>query len=258
MNIQELFSLEGKVAVVTGASRGLGLGIAKGLAAAGARVVVTSRHVEEAIEAAKGIEKEYGLPALALSGDVSNFGDVERIFDKTLDKFNKLDILMTNAGIINRPRQNTWEISEETWDSVIDINLKGTFLCCRRAMQEMVPQRSGKIICMASVTSVIAQAAHSPYVASKGGIAQFVKALALEAAPFNINVNAIGPTYIKSDLVKKTLADPEKEKEILAKIPIGRVGETEDLVGACVFLSSKASDYVTGHLLMIDGGHTIQ
>ena len=111
-----------------------------------------------------------------------------------------------------------------------------------------------KIICMASVTSVIAQAAHSPYVASKGGIAQLTKALALEAAPFNINVNAIGPTYIKSDLVRKTLADPEKEREILAKIPIGRVGDPEDLVGACVFLAPKASDYVTGHLLMIDGG----
>jgi NAD(P)-dependent dehydrogenase (short-subunit alcohol dehydrogenase family) len=175
-----------------------------------------------------------------------------------VEELGPLDILMTNAGVINRPRANVWEIDEETWDSILSINLKGTFLCCRRAMQEMIPRRSGRIICMASIMSIIAQAGHSPYIASKGGISQFVKALALEAAPYNINVNAIGPTYIRSELVDITLQDPEKREQVLSKLPLGRVGDPEDLIGACVFLASKASEYITGHLLLIDGGHTIQ
>ena len=113
---------------------------------------------------------------------------------RALADFGRLDILMTNAGIINRPRQDTWDIDDPTWDNIIDVNLKGTFLCCRRVLKEMIPQRSGKIICMASVLSTIAQQGHVPYVASKGGILQLMKAMALEAAPFGINVNAVGPT----------------------------------------------------------------
>jgi NAD(P)-dependent dehydrogenase (short-subunit alcohol dehydrogenase family) len=255
--LDELFSLEGKTAIVTGASRGLGLAIAKGFAGAGAKVAVSSRHADQAEAAAQEITEVYGHPAIGIAADASVAEDVDRLVERTVEELGPLDILMTNAGIINRPRQNVWEINEDTWDSILSINLKGTFLCCRRAMQEMIPRRSGKIICMASIMSVIAQAGHSPYIASKGGISQFVKALALEAAPYNINVNAIGPTYVKSDLIEGTLQDPEKRKEVLAKLPMGRVGEPEDLMGACVFLAARASDYITGHLLIIDGGHTI-
>lgn len=256
--IEELFSLAGKTVIVTGASRGLGLGIAKGFAAAGARVLITSRHAAEARGAALEIEKEYKQPAIGIAADVSSAADVDRMVCSALEAWGTVDILMTNAGIINRPRANAWEIDEETWDSIIDINLKGTFLCCQRVLKEMVPRRSGKIICMASIMSVIGQPGHAPYVATKGGINQLVKALALEAAPYGINVNAIGPTYVRSDLVDVTLQDPQKRQEILAKLPLGRIGEPEDLVGACIFLASKASDYITGHLLMIDAGHTIQ
>jgi len=188
--------------------------------------------------------------------------DIDRLFDDAEGKLGPVDILMINAGVINRPRANVWEIDEAEWDQIIDINLKGTFLTIRRALLSMVPRKRGKIICMGSVTSVIGQEGHSPYVASKGGIAQLiaqlVKAVALEAAPFNINVNAIGPSYIKSDLVEVTLQDPEKRKQILSKLPLGRVGDPEDLVGACIFLASSASDYITGHLLMIDAGHSIK
>lgn len=258
MLLEDLFSLDGKTAIVTGASRGLGFSIAMGFSQAGAKVAISSRKGEEAQAAAHKIQEASGHPAIGFAADSSKAEDVDRLVRCTVDQLGPLDILMTNAGIINRPRQNTWEIDEAVWDSVIDINLKGTFLCCRRAIQEMIPRRQGKIICMASIMSVIGQAGHSPYVASKGGISQFVKALALEAAPYNINVNAIGPTYIKSDLVDVTLQDPEKSKEIIAKLPLGRVGDPEDLVGACIFLASRASDYITGHLLMIDGGHTIQ
>lgn len=257
MNLNELFSLEGKTAIITGASRGLGFAIARGYAMAGASVLVTSRHGEEAEAAAAEIQREFGHPALGIAADVSNLVDVDRMVEHALTAWGRIDLLMTNAGIINRPRANAWEIDEATWDSVIGINLKGTFLCCRRVLMEMIPRRSGKIVCMASIQSVIAQPGHSPYVASKGGISQMVKALALECAPYGINVNAIGPTYVRSDLVDVTLQDPVKAREVLAKLPLGRIGEPEDLIGACIFLSSKAADYVTGHLLMIDGGHTI-
>lgn len=258
MNLNELFSLSEKTAIVTGASRGLGLGIARGFASAGARVLITSRHIEEAKAAARDIQNDFGQPAIGIAADVSKASDVDKMVLTALDTSGRIDILMANAGIINRPRANAWEIDEATWDSIIDINLKGTFLCCRRILQEMVPQRSGKIICMASTLSVIAQAGHSPYVATKGGISQLTKALALEAAPYGINVNAIGPTYIRSELIDVTMQDPVKRQEVLAKLPLGRIGEPEDLVGACIFLASKAADYITGHLLMIDGGHTIQ
>ncbi|MCU0485673.1 MAG: glucose 1-dehydrogenase [Anaerolineales bacterium] len=257
MNLNELFSLEGKTAIITGASRGLGFAIARGYAMAGASVLITSRHSDEAEAAAVEIQREFGHPALGIAADVSKPVDVDRMVEQALKAWGHIDLLMTNAGIINRPRANAWEIDEATWDSVIDINLKGTFLCCRRVLMEMIPRRSGKILCMASIQSVIAQPGHSPYIASKGGINQMVKALALECAPYGINVNAIGPTYVRSDLVDVTLQDPEKAREVLAKLPLGRIGEPEDLIGACIFLSSKAADYITGHLLMIDGGHTI-
>lgn len=257
MLIDQLFSLKNKTALVTGASRGLGFAIAKGFAGAGANVAVASRSEEEAQKAARNIEAEYGNKSIGVHADVSETEDVEKLFATTLAELGPIDILMTNAGIINRPRQNVWEIEDDVWDQILNINLKGTFLCCRKALQEMLPRKSGKIICMASIMSVIAQTGHSPYIASKGGINQFVKALALEAAPYNINVNAIGPTYIRSELVDVTLRDHEKEKDVLNKLPLGRVGEPEDLIGACIFLASDASNYITGHLLMIDGGHTI-
>ena len=256
--VKELFSLEGKVALVTGASRGIGYNIALGYAKAGAKVVISSRNLNEIKKSAAEISKDTGAQVLGLQADSKDANDIDQLFDDAEGKLGPVDILMINAGIINRPRTNVWEIEEAEWDQIIDINLKGTFLTVRRSLQSMVPRKKGKIICMGSVTCVIGQEGHSPYVASKGGIAQLVKTVALEAAPFNINVNAIGPTYIKSDLVEVTLQDPEKRKQILSKLPLGRVGDPEDLVGACIFLASSASDYITGHLLMIDAGHSIK
>jgi 2-deoxy-D-gluconate 3-dehydrogenase len=256
--IKELFSLEGKVAVVTGASRGIGFCIAMGYAKAGAKLAISSRNKIDIENAAAQIAKETGTHVLGVQADSMNSDDIDHLFDMVEEKFGPIEILMINAGVINRPRTNIWELDEAEWDKIIDINLKGTYLSIRRALKGMVPEKSGKIICMGSVTSVIGQEGHSPYVASKGGIAQLVKTVALEAAPYNINVNAIGPTYIKSDLVEVTLQDPEKSKQILDKLPLGRVGDPEDLIGACIFLASSASDYITGHLLMIDAGHSIK
>lgn len=256
MYIEDLFSLEGKNAIVTGASRGIGYGIARGFALAGANVLLTSSHADRSIAVASEIAKESGRKVVGIASDAGKSQDVDQMVKRALQELGRIDILMTNAGIINRPRQDTWDIDEATWDNIIDINLKGTFLCSQRVLKEMIPQRSGKIICMASVLSVIAQQGHSPYVASKGGISQLVKAMALEAAPYGVNVNAIGPTYVRTDLVTTTLTDPKKNEEVLNKIPMHRVGEIEDIVGACIFLGSKASDYVTGHLLVLDGGHS--
>ena len=256
--LEDMFSLQGKVAVVTGASRGLGFTIAKGFAQAGALVTISSRNKHDVEVAADRITAETGAQVVGVPADSMKAEDVDRLFSTAETEFGPVDILLNNGGVINRALANIWEIDDMTWDFILAIILTGTFLAIRRALTAMIPRNTGKIICMGSVTSVIAQEGHAPYVASKGGIAQLVKAAALEAAPFNINVNAIGPTYIKSDLVEETLEDPEKQKEILAKIPMGRIGQPEDLVGACIFLASSASDYVTGHLLMIDAGHSIK
>ena len=181
--LDQLFSLKGKVAVVTGASRGLGYSIARGYASAGASVVISSRNRADIEAAAEQIRSETGAKAIGIPADSMKAKDVNRLFEKAEEAFGSVDILMNNAGVINRPRQNVWEIDDDTWDFILDINLKGTFLAVRRALQSMIPRKSGKIICMASVTSVIAQEGHSPYVASKGGISQLVKAAALDAAP---------------------------------------------------------------------------
>jgi NAD(P)-dependent dehydrogenase (short-subunit alcohol dehydrogenase family) len=257
MYINDLFSLEGKSAIVTGASRGIGFGIARGFALAGANVLLTSSNENKSIEAASVISKETGKLVVGMASNAGKIDGVDDMVKRALAEFGRIDILMTNAGVINRPRQNSWEIEESNWDNIININLKGTFLCCRRVLQEMIPNQNGKIICMASVLSSIAQAGHAPYVASKGGVLQLMKAIALEAAPFGINVNAVGPTYVNTDLITTTLSDPNKKEEILNKIPMRRIGEIEDVVGACIFLASNASDYVTGHLLIVDGGHSI-
>lgn len=253
-----LFSIAGKTALVTGASRGLGYGIARGYAQAGARVVISSRSQEDLDQAAETLAAETGAEVLGIAANSNSGAEIDRLFDMAEKSFGPVEILMNNAGVINRPRANVWEIDEGTWDWIMDINLKGTYLAVKRALKSMIPHKRGKIICMASVTSVIGQEGHAPYVASKGGISQFVKAAALEAAPFNININAIGPTYIQSDLTEVTLQDPEKHKQVLDKIPLGYIGTPRDLVGACIFLASNASDYITGHLLMIDAGHSIQ
>jgi 2-deoxy-D-gluconate 3-dehydrogenase len=256
--INDLFSLKDKVAVVTGASRGLGFAIAKGYSQFGANLAITSRNEDEIKEAAQVLKDGTTSEVLGIKCDSTKSEDIDDLFSTVEKKLGPVDIFMNNAGVIHRPRTNVWELTKDAWDRVIEINLTGTFLGVKRALQDMIPRKQGKIVCMASVTSVIGQAGHSPYVSSKGGIAQFVKAAALEAAEHNIQINAIGPTYIKSNLIEETMSDRQKLEDILSKIPMGRIGETDDLIGACIFLSSRASDFITGHLLMIDGGHSIK
>lgn len=257
MVIDELFSVEGKTAIVTGGSRGLGFALAKGLAMAGANVAILARDAGRVQAAVEEIRSVTGSGVLGVAGDVTREEDVGHLVRLTVEQLGPLDVLVANAAAINRPRQMAWEMGRETWDEIVAVTLTGTFLPCQRALREMIPRRRGKIICVASTSSVVASRGHAPYVASKGGVLLLVRALALEAAPYGVNVNAIGPTYINTEMTAVSLQDPERRKAILAQLPLGRVLEPEDLLGACIFLASKASDMVTGHLLMVDAGHTI-
>lgn len=255
-SVKDLFDVTGKKIMITGGNKGIGKAISYGFAEAGADILIAARDVVASEQVCRDIEDRFSVRAIAYETDVSCITSVEKAVGKAVDEFKRIDVLISNAGITNKPRKNTLDFSEEEWDKVISVNLKGTFLVCSGVARQMVKQREGKIICMASIVSDIAIPGHSAYVASKGGIKQFVKALALELAPFNIQVNALGPHYFRSEITKN-LEDPQKEAAVLDKIPLRRIGEPRDIVGSCIYLAARASDLVTGHLLMVDGGYTI-
>lgn len=257
MNVTSLFSIKDKVAIITGGSRGLGKTIASSFAQAGAHIAIFARDNKRIDQAVADIQKIAKGSVIGVTGDISSEEDVARLFDEVHTSLGSVDILIANAASINRPRENTWELSKETWDQIVDVTLTGTFLTCRLAAADMVARGSGKIICIASTSSVISSLGHSPYIAAKGGVMQFVQALALESAPYGVNVNAIGPTFIATEMTQASLDDPERYQAIIAQLPLGRPLNPEDLVGACIFLASKASDMVTGQLLLVDAGHTI-
>jgi len=249
--ILEKMSLKGRAGIVTGASRGLGNGIATGLAQAGADLTITSRELEKIEGVAREI-KAWGGEVLPLKVDVTKKEDIEMMVKKTLEKFGKIDFLFNNAGRITRvPSEN---FKEEDWDEEINVNLKGTFLCCQAVGKVMIKQKRGKIINISSVASFIGGKNIPAYVASKGGVSQLTKSLASDWAKYNIRVNAIGPGYFVTDLTDALRRDPERFSAISARIPLGRWGEPEDLAGIAVFLASDASDYITGQTIFVDGG----
>lgn len=251
MTILEQMSLEGKVAIVTGASRGLGRAMAMGLAEAGAEVVVVSRTLSD-LEKVAGEIRALGRGCLPVRADVSRREDVECMVRRTMERFGRIDILINNAGTIYRGPSEDYP--EEEWDRVIDVNLKGAFLCAQAVARVMIHQGGGKIINTASLLSTIGVPTIPGYAASKGGIAQLTKTLAVEWAKYRINVNAIGPGFFRTDLTEALQRNPKRSAEISGRIPFGRWGVPEDLKGAAVFLASDASEYVTGHVLYVDGG----
>lgn len=251
MTILEKMSLRGKVAIVTGASRGLGRAMALGLAEAGADVAVVSRTPADLEEVAAEI-RELGRACLPVQADVSIRADVERMVKRAMERFARMDILVNNAGTIYRGASEDYP--EEEWDRVIHVNLKGAFLCAQAVAQVMIQQGGGKIINTASVMSTIGRATIPAYAASKGGITQLTKTLAVEWAKYNIHVNAIGPGFFRTDLTQALRDDPQRSAQISSRIPVGRWGVPEDLKGAVVFLASDASEYITGHVLYVDGG----
>jgi len=253
--ILERFQLNGKVALVTGASRGLGQGMTLGLAEAGADIIALATSLENlksTVEAVSALDRRI----LPLACDISDFAQIKHAIDQSLDTFEAIDILVNNAGTTRRAAAE--EHSNEYWDAVIQTNLTAVFQLCREVGRRMVERRQGKIINIASLLSFSGGITVASYAASKGGVAQLTKALANEWARYNVQVNAIAPGYYATDLTKALLDDRARREEISSRIPAGRWGQPEDLQGAVVFLASGASDYVNGHVLLVDGGWMVR
>ena len=248
--ILDQFSLKGKAALVTGSSRGLGAAIAIALAEAGARVAVHgSRAIPQATaQRFAGLGTEYA----ALVGDVADAAVCARLVEETIQQFGTIDILVNNAGIIRRTPAADYP--EEDWKAVIDVNLTSVFRLCQHAGRHMLQCGSGKIINVASLLSFQGGILVPAYAAAKGGVAQLTKAFANEWAAHGVNVNAIAPGYMETDNTEALINDPVRSRQILERIPAGRWGRPEDLAGAAVFLASSASDYLNGHVLVVDGG----
>lgn len=245
-----LFDLTGKVAIVTGATRGLGQGMAIALAKAGANIVGVGQSSLEPTQ--KEVEK-VGGKFLAINANLTTLDKVQEIVDKTKETFEKIDILVNNAGTIRR--EDAINYKENDWDDILNLNLKTLFFLSQAVAKEMIEQKSGgKIINIASMLSYQGGIRVPAYTASKSGVKGLTKALANEWAKYNINVNAIAPGYMITDNTKAIREDVKREKEILDRIPAGRWGTPEDLAGAVIFLSSKASNYVNGECIAVDGG----
>ena len=246
----ERFSLEGKIALVTGSSRGLGAGIAIGLAEAGAKVAIHgSRAVPDATH--KMLAKA-GADAFSVVGDVSDATVCARLIDDVVSHFGQIDILVNNAGTIRRAP--AVDHSDEFWQTVIDTNLTSVFRLTKHAGRHMLAQGSGKIVNIASLLTFQGGITVPSYAAAKGGVGQLTKAFANEWAAKGINVNAVAPGYMATDNTEALRADPVRSRQILERIPAGRWGCPEDLAGAVIFLASHASDYVHGQVLAVDGG----
>jgi 2-deoxy-D-gluconate 3-dehydrogenase len=248
--MMEAFNLKGKIALVTGSSRGLGAGIARALAEAGANVAI---HGSRAIpQSTQQSLSEIGANQLSLVGDVSDASVCTRLVDEVVRHFGRIDILVNNAGTIRRAP--AVEHSDEDWQNVIDTNLTSVFRLTKHAGRHMLAQGSGKIINIASLLTFQGGITVPSYAAAKGGVGQLTKAFANEWAVKGINVNAIAPGYMATDNTEALRSNPERSRQILDRIPAGRWGTPDDMAGAVIFLASKASDYVHGHVLVVDGG----
>lgn len=255
--------LKGQKALVTGASSGIGLGVARALAAAGADVVVNYVTDPNSANAVVDELKQAGVNAMAIRADVSREDQVKAMFQELLGAWGTLDILVNNAGL-QRDAPLT-EMTLEQWNTVLAVNLTGMFLCAREAAREMIrrgvrpeiSQAAGKIICMSSVHERIPWAGHLNYAASKGGVMQLMQSMAQELAPHHIRVNSIAPGAIKTPINREAWETPEALKSLLTLIPYGRIGVPEDIGKVAVFLASDDSDYIHGQTIFVDGGMTL-
>ena len=249
--ILDNFSLAGKSALVTGASRGLGQRIAIALAEAGADVACHSRETDGAAEAIETITA-LGRKAISVVGDMAETDVPGRVAAEALEELGKIDILVNNAGMIRR--SPAVDYSEEDWSTVVQVNLSSVFRLSQAVGRHMIERGSGKIVNIASLLSFQGGITVPAYTASKSGVAGLTKALANEWAKHNVNVNAIAPGYMETDNTSALRADETRNRQIMERIPAGRWGDADDLSGAVVFLSSAASDYVQGHVMVVDGG----
>jgi NAD(P)-dependent dehydrogenase (short-subunit alcohol dehydrogenase family) len=245
--------LSGKVAIVTGGSEGLGYSISEALCQAGASVVITGRRAQFLEEAAARLrQSQPDAKILALPSDASRVADIQRMAVEVEATFGKIDILVNNAGT-NIP-QIALDVTEEDWDRVMDVNLKGLFFCCQEIGRRMVRQKAGRIINIASQMGLVGYYKRAAYCASKGGVVQLTKVLAIEWAQDNVQVNAVGPTFTETPLARAVMSEPAVAEEILQRIPMGKLAQPEDVARAVLYLSSDMANFVTGHTLLVDGG----
>ncbi|MBO1511500.1 glucose 1-dehydrogenase [Metabacillus sp. BG109] len=249
-----MFDLTGRVAIITGASQGIGQEISRLLASYGASVALIARN-EEKLESFANELNNSGFKALAVPCDMTKVDQLPSIVEGIYNHFGRIDILVNNAGVnIAKPAE---EVTEEDWDQVLDLNLKSVFFCNKAVSKYMKENNYGKIINMSSQMAIVGYFNRSAYCSSKGGLMQQTRALAIEWAKFGINVNSIAPTFIETPMTKEMFKDTDFKMDVLNRIPIGRLAKPEDLFGALVFLSSSSSNMVTGQTLFVDGGWTV-
>ncbi len=251
--VLDRFSLSGKVALVTGGRRGIGRTIALAYAEAGADIALCDIVLEDG--ALKGVAKEiesFGRRAMIQQADTSKKKDVEILVDNVIKEFGAIDILVNNAGIILR--STILEMDEKDWDRLFEVDLKGYFLCAQAVGKRMIERREGVIINIASQFAFKVSPMMGPYAIVKAGVVMLTRALAQELGPYGIRANAIAPSMVRTEFSRQSWSDPENLKKIEASIPIGRVAETDDLIGAALLLASDAGRYITGHTLVVDGG----
>lgn len=256
MSVFDSFRIDGRVALVTGGSKGLGRSMALALAEAGADIALCSRNAAEASEAAEEIEKATGRTARGFACDVTDPDSVRRLASDCDAVFGKVDILLNNAGI--NVRKPTAEVSENDWDSVVDITIKGSFLCSQVFLPGMMERKWGRVVMLGSIMSFIALPGRAAYASAKAGVLGLTKALALEAAPHGVTVNCLCPGPFETPMNRVLMNDAVAYQAFLAKIPVGRWGQPDELGPAIVYLCSPASAFMTGAAFTIDGGWTAQ
>ncbi len=247
------FSLAGKVALVTGARRGIGKAVALAFAEAGADVAICDLVVEDGqLEAAAKEIQQRGRRSVAVQADVTRQADVVNLVKKVEDEIGVIDILFNNVGISGGPP--LIEQSEEQWDRVIDTDLKSCYLCCKAVLKGMVERRKGNIISVASAAGIRGFSERNAYNIAKAGVIMLTKVLARDLGKYNIRVNAIAPTMVKTEMIRELLEDPQASAAEARRTPLGRLAEVSDMVGPAIFLASDAAGYITGHTLVVDGG----
>lgn len=249
------FELTGRIVVVTGASRGIGRGIALELARAGAAVAVTARNVADLAGTVRDVEAA-GSRALAVALEVRDRASIRAAADAVEARLGPVDVLVNNAGVQRlRP---ALEVTEDDWDFVLDVNLRGLFFCCQELGRRMVERRRGKIVNVSSAAATVPSAERAAYASSKAGVLALTRVLAFEWAPHGVTVNAVAPTFVETELAAQTLDRPGAREAILARIPLRRLATAQDVAAAVRYLASPAADYLTGTTISVDGGLTMR
>ena len=253
--MKDMFKLDGKIAIVTGGAGGIGEALAMGLGIHGATVVVSSRNQEAIEKVAEEITEASGNAAIAIASDVTDESSVQGLVDQVMEKYGKIDILVNAMGM--NIKRDAFEYPVEDWDKLFDVNVKGTMIACKIVGRVMREQKAGAIVNLSSVRGIRGYTGgNTGYCATKGAVELITKALALEWAPHNIRVNALGPALVITPGTKHIAEDPELAKKYASAVPLGRIGMPEDMAGAVNFLVSDAANFVTGQTIYVDGGLT--